>query len=299
MKAVAGELPPLQETGWVYEIKWDGYRTLAWCDEGRLRLQSSNLLDVTAKWPELGGLARSVNATSAVLDGEVVALDDAGRPRFERLQRGEGPVSYVVFDLLMLNGHDLTELAWRDRRRLLEQVLDAGPRWTLSVVHDDGAMLLDEARRRGLEGVMAKRADSLYRPGRRSPSWRKVKVRGRQELVIGGWTQGGGNRSATFGALLVGYFDQTGALRFAGSVGTGFAEPTLADLASQLAGLATTDCPFAPPPPAPVRRVARWVRPALVGEFAFAEWTRDGLLRQPSFLGLRLDKPPREVGRAP
>lgn len=313
MKAVAGDLP--SGDGWAYEIKWDGMRALAIVDGASVRIVSSNERDVTASWPELAGLAEALPATTAVLDGELVATDDEGRPSFGRLQQrmhianpaealrraAEVPVTYVVFDLLHLDGHDLTALPLTDRRRLLERLLEPGPSWRLSPMHEDGPALLDAAIERGLEGIVAKRIDSLYEPGRRSLSWRKVKVRRRQEMVVGGWLPGEGNREGRLGALLVGYHDQAGdglPLRFAGRVGTGFTDAELGRLGALLAPLAIDECPFEPPPPrADLVRGPHWVRPELVAELAFAEWTGDGRLRHPSYLGLRSDKPAGDVTR--
>ena len=209
-------------------------------------------------------------------------------------------MTFVVFDLLHLDGNDLTGVPLRDRRQLLDQLLDGGPSWRTSPLHDDGAALLDAADARGLEGVVAKRLDSLYEPGKRVRTWRKVKVRRRQELVIGGWLPGEGGRAGRIGALLVGYHDRAGGgpLRFAGRVGTGFTEAELARLATLLEPRATEQCPFDPPPArADLAREPRWVRPELVAELAFAEWTGDGRLRHPSYLGLRSDKPPEDVTR--
>ena len=314
MKAVAGDLPT--DAGWVYEVKWDGMRAVAFVDGERLQVRSVNERDVTASWPELSGLPEALPVASAVLDGELVATDDQGRPSFGLLQQrmhisnpaeaarraAEVPVVYVVFDLLHLDGNDLTGMPLRDRRRLLEQVLEPAASWQLSPHHEDGAALYDAAVERGLEGIVAKRLDAPYAPGKRSPAWRKVKVRRRQEMVVGGWLPGEGGRAGRIGALLVGYHDREddGApLRFAGRVGTGFTEAELGRLASLLQPLATDDCPFDPPPPrADVARGATWVRPELVAELAFAEWTDDGRLRHPSYLGLRTDKPASQVTRA-
>jgi bifunctional non-homologous end joining protein LigD len=298
MKAVSGELPPAGEAGWVFELKWDGYRTLAVVDAGTVRLVSANGHDATRRWPALGALAGSVNATSAVIDGETVALDPEGRPRFELLQAGEAPVVFLAFDLLELNGHAVTELAWQDRRRLLEQVLEPGPAWGVSPVYDDSADLVAVVEAQGLEGIVAKRSDSQYLPGRRSATWRKVKFRRRQEFVIGGYTSGTGGRSASFGAVLVGVHDGP-SLRYCGAVGTGFDRRTLDALLAEFAGLATDACPFDPPPPHLVARHASWVRPVIVCEVAFAEWTSDGLLRQPAYLGRRDDKDAADVVREP
>lgn len=315
MKATSGELP--RGEGWGYEVKWDGMRALAFVDHGTVRVQSSNERDVTASWPELAGLAEALPAATALLDGEIVATDAEGRPSFGRLQQrmhltkaaevaaraAEVPVTYVVFDLLHLEGHDLTGLPLLDRRRLLDELLEPGPCWQRSPLHDDGQALLAAATAQGLEGVVAKRLDSVYEPGKRVRTWLKIKVRPRQELVIGGWLPGEGNRSGRIGALLVGYHDRAGdggPLRFAGRVGTGFTDAELRRLEGLFAPLATAACPFDPPPPrAELRRRPRWVQPELVAELAFGEWTSDGRLRHPSYLGLRDDKAAADVTRDP
>lgn len=315
MKATAGDLPV--GDGWTYEVKWDGMRALCFVQDGRLRVQSANERDVTVSWPELAGLPDALPVGAVLLDGELVATDAAGRPSFGRLQQrmhiasaveaaqraNDVPVSYVVFDVLHLDGHDLIGLPLRDRRRLLQQVLEPAPRWRTSPVHDDGAALLAATDAQGLEGVVAKLDDSRYEPGGRVKTWRKVKVRRHQEVVVGGWLPGEGNRSGRLGALLVGVHDAPGdggPLRYAGRVGTGFSEAELARLADRLGALEVEDCPFDPPPPRPdVARGARWVRPELVAEIAYGEWTGDHRLRHPSYLGLRTDKDADQVTRDP
>lgn len=314
MKATSGDLP--LGDGWTYEVKWDGMRALCFVDGGRLRVQSYNERDVTVSWPELAGFPDAVPAATALFDGELVATDNAGRPSFGRLQQrmhiadaaeaarrsADVPAAYVVFDLLHLDGHDLTGLALTDRRRLLDRVIDPAPRWRCSPLHDDGPALLDAATEQGLEGVVAKRLDSRYEPGKRTRTWLKVKVRHRQEMVVGGWLPGEGNRAGRIGALLVGYHDSPGdgSLTFAGRVGTGFKEAELLRLGRLFEDLATDECPFDPPPPrAEILRGPSWLRPELVAELEFGEWTGDGRLRHPSYLGLRTDKAAREVTRDP
>jgi bifunctional non-homologous end joining protein LigD len=315
MKATAGELPTGE--GWTYEVKWDGMRALAFVDEGVLRVQSYNERDVTVGWPELAGLPAALPTSRALLDGELVATDAEGRPSFNRLQQrmhianaaeaarraADVPVTYVVFDLLHLDGHSLLGRPLADRRRLLDQVLDPAPSWRTSPMHDDGEALLDAARERGLEGVVAKRVDSTYEPGARTRSWRKVKVRREQEFVVGGWLPGEGTRSGRIGALLVGYHDAPGdggPLRYCGRVGTGFKEADLKLLASLAAPLTTGECPFDPPPPRPdVARGATWLMPELVVQVAYGEWTPDDRLRHPAYLGLRSDKAAGDVTKDP
>jgi bifunctional non-homologous end joining protein LigD len=296
MRAVSGQLPP-DEDRWAFEVKWDGYRTIAFVRDGAVRLQSSRGLDVTARYRELGGLAECVHAPSAIVDGEVVVLDDAGRPRFELLQRHESPAAYVAFDLLALDGHDLIAQPYEERRRLLHAAFEPGPGRIVTAHHvGHGRALLDAAVAEGLEGLMAKRLGSPYQPGRRSPAWRKIKLRRQQELVVGGWTPGEGKRMGALGSLLVGYHED-GRLRFGGGVGSGFNERTLRDLTAALSALEADVCPFDPPPPRSYLRGARWVRPELVVEVAFAEWTAEGLVRQASYLGTRDDKAAADVVR--
>jgi bifunctional non-homologous end joining protein LigD len=312
MKATSGDLPV--GDGWTYEVKWDGMRALCFVADGQVRVQSYNERDVTPSWPELAALPGALPVTSALLDGELVATDADGRPSFGLLQQRmhvadpaeaarratDVPVTYVVFDLLHLDGHDLTGLALSDRRRLLDQVLEPGARWRSSPLHDDGPALLAAATERGLEGVVAKRLDSRYEPGKRTRTWLKVKVRHRQEMVVGGWLPGEGNRAGRIGALLVGYHEAPGdgPLTFAGRVGTGFKDAELRRLGQRVGELATDHCPFDPPPPrAEILRGPTWLRPELVAELEFGEWTGDGRLRHPSYLGLRDDKDARDVTR--
>jgi bifunctional non-homologous end joining protein LigD len=285
MKAALGALPT-DDAGWAYEIKWDGYRTLAFLDDGRVRLQSSHLLDVTAKYPELSELGSGVHASSAILDGELVVLDDDGRPRFELIQIHKRQAVLVVFDVLNIDGHDTVDLPYEDRRRLLDQLVAPGDNWFVSSHQlGDGAALLDATYDQELEGVMAKRLGSTYVPGKRSPNWRKVKNRRRVDVTIGGFTRGEGNRTGTFGSLLVGR-DDGGVLRFAGGVGTGFDQKRLESLTARLRALATPDCPFDPLPPAPYRKGATWVRPDLSATIEITEFTNDGLVRHASFIQL-------------
>jgi bifunctional non-homologous end joining protein LigD len=318
MKAVSGELPPAGDERWVYEIKWDGMRVLADCRHGAgtTTLTTGNGIDATRRFPELHGLAAAIGC-DAVVDGEVVAIDDTGRTDFGLLQqrmhltnpadvaqaRARVPVSFAIFDVLRIDGSNVCSLPWTDRRNVLEQLVDQPtPGWRVPATHDDGHALLEVARERGFEGVMAKRRDSVYVPGKRSSAWVKVKVRRRQELVVGGWWPGEGNRHGSLGSLVVGVHDPAAPgnpLRFAGKVGTGFNAAALREYERLLDGLATEDCPFDPRPPAAVSRHARWVRPEVVIEVEFAEWTSEGVLRHPSHIGRRFDKDPTAVVREP
>jgi bifunctional non-homologous end joining protein LigD len=317
MKARTGELPEDDE-GWGYEIKWDGVRALLYASGGRIELGAPSGNDITARYPELRGVGRALGSHEAVLDGEVVAFDADGRPDFGRLQRrmhlasesavrrrmNDTPVAYMAFDLLHLDGRSTLELPYSERRELLESLELEGPSWRTPAFHTgDGTALLEASREQGLEGIVAKRIDSRYEPGRRSGAWIKVKNVRRQEVVVGGWLPGQGGRSGRLGALLAGvYEDAVGRedeprLRYVGRVGTGFNEAELARLGDLLAPLTRESSPFgagARPP-----REAIFCEPELVAEVGFAEWTRTGTLRAPRYLGLRDDKPAREVVAEP
>ncbi|HUQ39540.1 MAG TPA: non-homologous end-joining DNA ligase [Acidimicrobiales bacterium] len=309
MLATTAALPG--DDGWAFEIKWDGVRALTYVEDGALHMESRNLLDITPRYPEIAPLAAALRGRAALLDGEVVAFDEQGRPSFGRLQgrmhlqgradvnrrMNDTPVAYMVFDLLWLDGRSLLGLPWTERRSVLEDLELAGDNWRTPSSHiGDGADLLAASRSQGLEGIVAKAVSSTYEPGKRSRQWVKVKNQRRQEVVIGGWLPGAGNRSGRLGALLVGVHDDTGVLRYSGRVGTGFTDVVLADLGRRLAAIGRDDPPFADPPR---NRQARWVEPELVCDVEFTEWTHNGTLRHPSYKGLRSDKSPGEVIREP
>jgi bifunctional non-homologous end joining protein LigD len=312
MLAVAGVLPTGSAAErYAYEMKWDGVRAVVYVRDGRARVLTRNDRDVTGSYPELTAMAAALPRLAMVLDGEVVAPDRHGRPDFGLLQQRmhvtspaavrtlvqQVPVSYLAFDLLHLDGHDLLAQPYDDRRSLLEGLDLHGPRWDVPPAFaGDGEGALATSRAQGLEGVVAKRRDSRYEAGRRSAAWLKVKHVRTQEVVLGGWRPGAGRREGTIGSLLVGIPGESG-LAYAGHVGTGFTDAMLDHLQGLLKPLARKASPFADPLPRPDARDAVWLAPRLVGEVAFAEWTRDGRLRHPSWRGLRPDKSPDEVVR--
>jgi bifunctional non-homologous end joining protein LigD len=287
--------------GWLYEVKWDGYRAIATLADSDCMLTSRNDNDLTARFGEVAkGIVKGVKTPSCVLDGEVCALDENGKSSFSAMQQGKPgtPLVYYVFDLLELDGEPILELPLAERHERLEQLLDRRNRTIrLSEQFDDGDALYEAAREQKLEGIMAKRADSPYRPGRRTREWLKIKTHGRQEFVIAGYTKGQGRRAGHFGSLVLGAYDENGELVYVGNVGTGFTEKTLDDLRKRLVKLERKDPPFREVPKIPkVRRSdIVWVEPKLVAEIEFAEWTHDRRLRAPSFQGLREDKDPTDV----
>jgi bifunctional non-homologous end joining protein LigD len=312
MLATLAPAPPVGP-GWAWELKWDGIRALGLVEDGALRLWTRNGNEVTPRYPELQPIAATLDGHDAFLDGEIVTFDDEGRPSFERLQSRmhvtgapdirrlveEVPVLYVAFDLLWLDGHLTTELPYLDRRKLLTDLVHDGPSWKVpSHEVGDGHASLAISKQFSLEGVVAKRVDSIYEPGRRSSAWVKVKNQVRQEFVVGGWAPGKGARSTTFGALLVGYYDDTGALRYAGRVGTGFTSDTLDAIQRALEPLERDSSPFADPLESrAIEQQVHFVEPRLVAEVRFTEWTSVGRIRHPAFLGLRTDKDPNDVRR--
>jgi bifunctional non-homologous end joining protein LigD len=307
MTAVLADRLPTDGERWGFEFKWDGVRAVLFVEGGEVCVQGRRQNEVTDRYPELAGLGSALDGRRVILDGEIVAIDDRGRPSFQLLQQrmhvssviearrrmATVPVAWLGFDVLDVDGRSTMDLPYTERRALLEGLGLAGPRWQVPAYHvGDGASVLQASRDAGLEGVVAKRLDSRYEPGRRSRCWLKLKNHQRQELVIGGWLVGEGSRSERFGSLMVGYYEDD-ALVYAGNVGTGFTERRLAELTALLAELRTNTSPFADTPRLPARMV--FVEPRLVAEVEFTHWTDDGRLRNPSFKGLRDDKDPRDV----
>jgi bifunctional non-homologous end joining protein LigD len=296
MLATHGSVAALKASQWAFEGKWDGYRLLVDADRGALRLRSRSGRDVTKEYPELRSLATDLADHHAVLDGEIVALDKSGVPRFNEMQNRSRAtrVEYWAFDLLHLDGRSLLRARYLDRRKLLETLSSASDLIVPELLPGDGAEALEYSGPHGLEGVVAKRRDSTYQPGRRSASWIKDKHWNTQEVVIGGWKAGEGGRSSGIGSLLMG-IPGAGGLRFAGRVGTGFTERALANLKKTLAPLHTDQSPFDSSLPARDAKGVTFVEPVLVGEVRYSEWTPDNRLRQSSWRGLRPDKKPSEV----
>jgi bifunctional non-homologous end joining protein LigD len=331
MLAVPGQLPPpAEDERWGYEMKWDGVRAVVYVEGGRVRVLSRNDRDVTGTYPELRALGPALGSRQCVLDGEIVAFDAEGRASFGALQprmhvtnpnqirrlTEQVPVVYLIFDVLHLEGRSTLDRPYRERRELLESLELAGPSWqTPPYFPGAGAAALDMSRQARLEGVVAKRLGSRYEPGRRSADWLKVKSFRTQEVVVIGWKPGSGRREGGIGSLLLaanappggGAGDGSGpaggaaaggtpGLVYAGKVGTGFTQHMLAEAERRLRPLERATAPAAGVP-RDVARDAHWVEPRLVGEVAFAEWTRDGRLRAPSWRGWREDKEPGEVIR--
>lgn len=300
MMAELGELP-VDDEGWRYEPKWDGMRVVIEVDHGRLRLWSRSGREVTTSFPELEPLAEV--APRAVLDGEVVAIDDDGRPSFARLQQRFGvedpaearrraarvPVEVVVFDLLVLDDQEAWRLPYDRRRELLEALVDPAPPVQLTPSwHGDGARWLAAAREAGLEGLVAKRGDAPYRPGRRSSSWRKIKIRQEQEFVVCGWMPGQGRRDGGIGSLVLGC-GAPGARRWVGNAGSGLDDAALEHWRELLDDDEVDQHPFEGTVRHAALRGAHWVRPRHVVQVAFGEWTTEGRLRHPTVLGPRPD----------
>ncbi|MFD9701306.1 non-homologous end-joining DNA ligase [Lentzea sp. NPDC059081] len=309
MLATAGNPPG--DHGWAVEFKWDGYRGIAHCQGADVRLISRNDLDFLPRFPELAILPDLLRNRTAVLDGEIVALDGHGRPNFGLLQQrnkltprvrelrpARPRIAYFVFDLLHLDGRSLVSKPYDARRAMLvelglpgEHAVQVPPSFPDTEPED----VLRVAGQYGFEGIVSKRLKSRYEPGRRSPSWVKTPLRYTQEVVIGGWRIGQGNRAGRIGSLLLGALDASGRLVYVGHVGTGFSQDMLADLQRQLERRARPTSPFDVEVPREHARDALWVEPGLVGEVEFRQWTSDGRLRHPAWRGLRPDRNPDSV----
>jgi len=289
---------PFDKPGWIYEIKWDGYRALAQIEEKQVLLYSRNQQPFS-QFPEIVQDLKKIKIKSALLDGEVVVLDKQGKASFQSIQNyhraQEGQLFYYVFDLLYYNGHDLRALPLLERKKILKELLDEIPDSSIRYsdhIFEKGCAFFKKAAEQHIEGIVAKNGESHYQ-SKRSRDWLKIKTLNRQEFVIGGFTEPRGSRSK-FGALLVGVYKDK-KLHYAGHVGGGFTQATLREVYEKLIPLVQEKCPFVDPPHpnSPVE----WVKPLLVCEVNFTEWTQDNAMRHPVFVGLRTDKKPRTVTR--
>lgn len=303
MLATLTKALPTDEEPWTFEFKWDGIRSIAFWDGARLKLETRNRRDVTVSWPELEALGPALGDHHVILDGEIAALDDTGMPSFQRLQErmhvasrdlavqkaSSVPASYLVFDVLHLDGRDLMPLRWIERREVLESLGLAGPSWaTTPSLPGAGTELLETVRQRRMEGVVCKRLDSIYAPGTRSKSWLKVKLQQSDEFVVGGWQPGEGRRTNRIGSLLLGVPDGKGGLDYVGNVGTGFTDKELDRLAARLEPIVRDRSPFTGG--GVPRKRSVFVEPELVVEVEYTERTDEGILRHPSYKGVRIDK---------
>lgn len=297
MKAMLADPP--QGEDWNLEVKWDGYRAIAFCDD-RFRLQGRRLNDITSDFPEVGPIGFRDKHRRCILDGELVVLDAQGKPDFQLMQsrkKKQLEATYLVFDLLWLDDLDLRANSYAERREQLESIELEGSGWSLPERLDASLeQALAATAELGLEGVVAKDPASPYVEGSRSNYWIKVKHGHRQEFVVGGSTTGKGHRSDTLGALLLGYHEKGERdLRYAGRVGTGMGDELLTMIAGKLASLETDQSPFASEADHLIPKDVRWMRPELVVEVRFSNWTADGQLRHPVLIGLRPDKDPADV----
>jgi bifunctional non-homologous end joining protein LigD len=313
MLALLSARLPHDGTDWAFEYKWDGVRAIAFADGPKSwRIESRNLLDITRRYPELLDLHESLGKRSAILDGEIVALDDLDRPSFPRLQKRmhvndaaqiarlvkQVPILYVLFDVLYLDGRSLLDRTYSERRQILEELTLAGPSWTVTPSYvNHGQQMLDAATQNKLEGIVAKKLDSTYELGRRSNCWLKIKIVGRQEFVIAGWTRESTGLADRIGTMLIGYYDCHGKLHYAGHVGTGLVGSDHPILVRQFEKVARPTNPFVEKLPAARRggQTIQFLEPRLVAEVEFRRWPDGGLVQQAAFKGIRKDKDARAV----
>jgi bifunctional non-homologous end joining protein LigD len=303
MLAYPGSFPPPGKD-WLFEPKLDGFRTMGLIENGKIKLLSRNGIDVTQNYADLLPALVKQPVTTAIVDGEIIALDDNDRPCFQCLQQylkatrdkkgKEIPILYYIFDVLYLNGYELNDVQLHNRKDLLNQFIEESSNVrTVAFFDKDGPTIYKSSLEKGFEGILAKLKNSIYEPGKRSHDWLKIKPLLTDDFIIGGYTQGLGNRAKSFGALLLGYYDENGALVYVGHVGSGFNDEALFDLLNKMVSIRRDKCPFNVVPPQ--SDSVTWVKPQLVVEVKYLQWTQDGLLRAPVFLRLREDKSADEV----